>query len=45
MYTCQCVGCQMGWSNGVLLKEVAAFRRCPLIEVSLYHCMHLMRMQ
>ena len=26
----------MGQSNGVLLKEVAAFRRCPLIEVSLY---------
>ena len=25
----------MGNSNGVLLKEVAAFRRCPLIEVSL----------
>ena len=26
----------MGQSNGVLLKEVAAFERCPLIEVSLW---------
>ena len=26
----------MGQSNGVLLKEVAAFQRCPLIDVSLY---------
>ena len=34
MYTCQCKGCQMGQSSGVLFKEVAAFQRCPLIEVS-----------
>ena len=26
----------MGPSSGVLLKKVVAFRRCPLIEVSLY---------
>ena len=26
----------MGQSSGVLLKEVAAFGRCPLTEVSLY---------
>ena len=25
----------MGQRSGVLLKEVAAFQRCPLIEVSL----------
>ena len=31
MYTCQCNGCQMGQSNSVLLKEVAALGRCPLI--------------
>ena len=36
MYTCQCKGLQTGQSNGVLFKEVSAFRRCPLIEVSLY---------
>ena len=24
MYTCQCAGCQIGQSHGVLLKEVAA---------------------
>ena len=36
MYTCQCKGCQMGQSNGVPLKEVAAFGRWPLIGVSLY---------
>ena len=36
MYTSQFEGCQMGQSSGVLLKEVSAFRRCPLIEVSLY---------
>ena len=36
MDTCQCKGFQMEHSSGVLLKEVAAFRRCPLIEVSLY---------
>ena len=35
MYTCQCKGCQMGQSRGVLLKEVAAFQRCPIVEV---HC-------
>ena len=35
-YTCQCEGLQMGQRNCVLLKDVAAFRRCPLIEVSLY---------
>ena len=34
MYTCE--GLQMGQSNGVLFKEVAAFRRCHLIEVSPY---------
>ena len=26
----------MGRSSGVLFKEVSAFWRCPLIEVSLY---------
>ena len=36
MYTCQCKGCHMGQSSGVLLKEAAAFRRCPLIEFSLW---------
>ena len=36
MYTCQCEGCQMGQSSGVLLKAVTAFQRCPLIENSLY---------
>ena len=36
MYTCQCERHQMGWGDGVLFKEVSAFRRCPLIEVSLY---------
>ena len=35
-YICQCEGPQMGQRNGVLLKEVAAFWRCPFIEVSLY---------
>ena len=35
MYTCQCEGC-MEQSSGVLFKEVSAFQRCPLIEVSLY---------
>ena len=30
-----CKGCQMRKSNGVLFKEVAAFQRSPLIEVSL----------
>ena len=35
MYTCQCEGCQMVLSSGVLLKVVAAFGRCPLIEVLL----------
>ena len=35
LYTCQREGLQMGQSNGVLLKEVSAFRRCPLIEVFL----------
>ena len=38
MYSCQCEGLQTGQSNGVLLKEVAAFQRCPLIEVSLFVC-------
>ena len=37
MYTCQCKGWQEGQSSGVLLKEVALFLRCPLIEVSLYN--------
>ena len=36
LYTCQCEGLQVGQSNGVLFKEVSAFRRCPLIEVLLY---------
>ena len=36
MYMYQCEGFQMGQSSGVLLQEVAAFQRCPLIEVSLY---------
>ena len=36
MYMCRCEGCQMGQRNDVLLEEVAAFRRCPLIEDSLY---------
>ena len=33
----------MGQSNGVLVKEVAAFQRCPLTEASLYvhGCMHV----
>ena len=35
MYTCQCEGEQMGQSNGILFKEVSAFQRCPLIEVSM----------
>ena len=26
----------MGQSNGVLLKEVVSFQRCPLIEIPLY---------
>ena len=34
VYTCQCEGCQIGQSSGVLLKGVAAFGRCPLMEVS-----------
>ena len=36
MYTCQCERLQMGQNNGVLFKEVSAFRKCPLIEVPLY---------
>ena len=32
----QCKGFQIGQSNGVLLKEVAAFQRHPLIEFPLY---------
>ena len=36
MYTCQHEVFQMGQSSGVLLKEVAAFQRCPLIAVSTY---------
>ena len=36
MYTCQCEGCQVEQSSGVLLKQVAAFQRCPLVEVTLY---------
>ena len=36
MYTCQCEGLQMGQSSGVLLEEVSAFQRCPLIQASLY---------
>ena len=26
----------MGQNGGVLLKEVAVFRRCPSVEISLY---------
>ena len=37
MYMCQCEVFQRGQSSGVLLKEVAAFQRCPLIEVSLWY--------
>ena len=40
MYTCQREGPQMGQRNGVLLKEVATIRRCPLIEVSPYMHVH-----
>ena len=37
MYTCQCeCMIQIGQSSGVLLKEVAVFQRCPLIEILLY---------
>ena len=32
----------MGQSNCVLLKEVAALQRCPLIEVSLHSSPSLM---
>ena len=31
----------MGQSSGVLLKEVSAFQRCPLIQASLYIPMYL----
>ena len=34
VYTFQCKGCQMGPSIGVLVKKVAAFERCPLIDVN-----------
>ena len=34
MYTCQCKGWQRGQTHGFVLKDVTAFRRCPLIEVS-----------
>ena len=30
-----------GVSSGVLLKEVAAFQRCPSVEVSLYIHMYV----
>ena len=36
MYACQYEGLQMGQNKGVLFKEMAAFGRCPLVEVSLY---------
>ena len=36
MYACQYEGLQMGQNKGVLFKELAAFGRCPLVEVSLY---------
>ena len=36
MHTCQCEGCHMGESSGVLLEELAALWRCPLMEVPLY---------
>ena len=36
MYTCQCEVLQMGLSSDFLLKEMAGFQRCPLIEVLLY---------
>ena len=37
MYTCECKEgqLQMGQSSGVLFKEVSAFQRCPLMEISL----------
>ena len=38
MHTCQCKGCQRGQNSGVLLKEVAAFWRCPLIGI---HCIYI----
>ena len=41
MYTCQCEGCQMGQSSGVLSKEVASFWRCLLIEVFPYSVLTL----
>ena len=31
----------MGQRSGVLSKEVSEFRRCPLIEVSLYIQMYI----
>ena len=34
MHACQCEGLQMGQSNGVLLKELAVFHRCPLMHES-----------
>ena len=37
MYTFQCEGFQMGQSNAVLLKEVAAFQRCPLKGINFHH--------
>ena len=36
-----CDWLQMMWYNGVLLKEVAAFPMCPLVEVSLYPCQRI----
>ena len=38
MYICQCEGVNvrmsMGQRSGVLLKEISAYQRCPLTEVS-----------
>ena len=31
----------MGLSNGVLLKEVAIFQRCPPVKLPLYTCVSL----
>ena len=42
MYTCQYKGFQTGWSNGVVLKGMAAFQRCTLIEVSIVYLFQIL---
>ena len=42
MYTCQYKGFQTGWSNGVVLKGMAAFQRCTLIEVSIAYLFQIL---